>query len=74
MWGMKPYSKDLRLKVLGAVDRGAFFKVKTLLKKAAARTREALVEAMGEALSAITPREAAGWFAHCRYEVEGQPS
>ena len=33
---MKPYSNDLRFKVL--------------LKKAAARTREALVEAMGEAL------------------------
>lgn len=35
----------------------AFSKVKARLRKAAARTREALVEAMGEALCAIiTPR------------------
>jgi len=32
------------------------------------------LEAMGEALSAITPRDAAGWFAHCGYELEGQSS
>jgi transposase len=68
LWFLPAYSPDYN-----PIEE-AFSKVKTLLKKAAARTREALVEAMGEALSAITPREAAGWFAHCRYEVEGQPS
>jgi hypothetical protein len=52
----------------------AFSKVKALLRKAAARTREALVEAMGTALSAVTVRDAAGWFAHCGYELEDQPS
>jgi Homeodomain-like domain len=50
----------------------AFSKVKVHLRKAAARTREALVEAMGEALSAVTPRGAKGWFAQCGYGLGGQ--
>lgn len=52
----------------------AFSKVKALLKKVAARTREALVEAMGEALSAVTSQDTGGWFTHCGYEIEVQPS
>lgn len=52
----------------------AFSKIKALLKKAAARTREALVEAMGEALSGVTPQDTGGWFTHCGYEIEAQPS
>jgi transposase len=43
----------------------AFSKIKALLKKAAARTREALVEAMREALCDVTSRDARGWFTHC---------
>ena len=45
-----------------------------LLRKAAARTREALVQAMGAALSSVTPKDAAGWFSHCGYEFADQPS
>jgi transposase len=45
----------------------AFSKIKALLKRAAARTREALIEAMGEALGAVTPEDARGWFAHSGY-------
>lgn len=52
----------------------AFSKIKTLLKKAAARTREALVEAMGEALFVVTSQDARGWFTHCGYKIEAQPS
>jgi transposase len=52
----------------------AFSKVKAHLKKAAARTKEALVEAISEALSAVTLRYAAGWFVHCGHELEGQSS
>ena len=52
----------------------AFSKVKAFLKKAAARTREALVDAIAEALSAVTPQDAEGWFAHCGYEVGDQRS
>ncbi len=50
----------------------AFSKIKALLKKAAARTREALVEAIGLALEAVTSEDAEGWFAHCGYQVEAQ--
>jgi transposase len=52
----------------------AFSKVKALLKKAAARTREALLEAIAEALSAVTPEDAQGWLAHCDYGVQAQGS
>jgi transposase len=45
----------------------AFSKVKTLLRKAKARSFEALVEASGEALSAVTRQDAHGFFAHCGY-------
>ena len=68
LWFLPAYSPDLN-----PIEE-AFSKVKAYLRKAAARTREALVEAMGRALSAITPRDAAGWFAHCGYRFRGQPS
>ena len=46
----------------------AFSKLKALLRRARARTREALlVEAMGQALDAITSEDARGWFTHCGY-------
>jgi transposase len=50
----------------------AFSKIKALPRKAAARTREALVEAMGRALDAVTAKDARGWFAHCGYAVRDQ--
>lgn len=45
----------------------AFSKVKTLLRKAKARSFEALVEATGGVLSAVSERDALGFFAHCGY-------
>jgi transposase len=48
----------------------AFSKIKNILRKVGARTHDALLEAMAEALSAVTPGDAAGWFDHCGYEVE----
>ncbi len=51
----------------------AFSKIKQLARKAGARTREALVKATAEALSAITLEDAVGWFAHAGYESRGQP-
>jgi transposase len=48
----------------------AFSKIKNILRKVGARTHDALLEAMAEALSALTPADAAGWFDHCGYEVE----
>jgi transposase len=50
----------------------AFSKIKGIVRKLAARTHEALSEAIAEALSAITPADVAGWFTHCGYEVEVQ--
>ena len=52
----------------------AFSKVKTILRKAAARTRGALVESIGRALDAVTVQDARGWFAHCGYPLDDQPS
>lgn len=50
----------------------AFSKIKGIVRKLAARTHEALSEAIAEALSAITPADVAGWFTHCGYEVKVQ--
>jgi hypothetical protein len=52
----------------------AFSKVKAHLRKAAARTRGALVEVIGRALDAVTARDARGWFGHCGYPLGDQPS
>jgi transposase len=48
----------------------AFSKIKNILRKLGARTHEALLKAMEEALSKVTPADAAGWFEHCGYQVE----
>src|SRR5215217_12927 len=51
----------------------AFSKVKALVRKEGARVREALVEAIGRALAAVTAEDAAGWFAHAGYRPQDQP-
>ena len=63
---LPPYSPDLN-----PIEE-AFSKIKSIVRKAGARTREALDEAIGEALSAVSPEDAAGWFAHCGYRVQDQ--
>jgi hypothetical protein len=45
----------------------AFSKVKTFLRRQGARTREALQEALAQALDLITEADALGWFTHCGY-------
>ena len=50
----------------------AFSKIKGIVRKVGARTREALVEAIERALAAVTPEDAAGWFAHAGYEPQDQ--
>ena len=49
-----------------------FSKVKELTRKAGARTREALIGAMGKALEAVTAQDARGYFDHCGYRSMGQ--
>jgi transposase len=61
-----PYSPDFN-----PIEE-AFSKIKGLLRKAEARTREALVEAMGRAISAVTPRDAEGFFEHRGYRLPAQ--
>jgi transposase len=45
----------------------AFAKIKNLLRKAAARSKETLVEAIGAALSAVTVADVRGFFEHAGY-------
>src|ERR687885_2888748 len=63
---LPPYSADLN-----PIEE-AFSKIKGLLRKAEARSREALVEAMGKALDAVTARDVRGFFDHCGYRALGQ--
>jgi transposase len=42
-------------------------KVKSLLRTAAARTHSALLQAIAQALAAVTAADAKNWFAHCGY-------
>jgi transposase len=50
----------------------AFSKVKHILRKTAARTKEALIEAMGRALAAVQLEDARGFFVHCGYRAPAQ--
>lgn len=63
---LPPYSPDFN------PIEGAFSKVKGLMRRAEARTREALIEAMGRALCAVSARDAQGFFGHCGYSSTGQ--
>jgi transposase len=63
---LPPYSPDF------SPIEEAFSKVKGLLRKAEARSREALLEAMGKVLEAVTARDARGFFEHCVYLASGQ--
>lgn len=58
---LPPYSPDLSpIESSGA-------KVKTAIRRAAARTPERLYEVVGPAIRAISRRDAAGWFRHCGF-------
>ncbi len=63
---LPPYSPDLN-----PIEE-AFSKVKGLLRRTEARTCEALIEAMGRALDAVTAEDARGFFGHCGYRRVGQ--
>ncbi|MGI4831978.1 MAG: IS630 family transposase [Janthinobacterium lividum] len=60
---LPPYSPDFMLIEL------AFSKFKTHLRTAAARTHEALMEAVRTAMNWITAEDAQNWFDHCGYHV-----
>ena len=53
-------------------ELGSLRQIKNLLRKAAARTEEALVEAIAAALSAISAQDARGFFEHAGDRPTGQ--
>lgn len=63
VWYLPPYSPDFN-----PIEK-IWAKVKALLRKAAARTREALWEAIAQALAAVTAEDCRGCFASCGYHA-----
>jgi hypothetical protein len=47
----------------------AFSKIEVALRNAQARTREALIEALGVAISTVTAKDARGFFEHGSYHL-----
>jgi transposase len=73
---LPPYSPDLapgsqhrppRSVRSGAPIEQLFAKLKALLRKAAARTRDELWQAIGRLLAAVPPPECANYLSHCGY-------
>ncbi len=64
---LPPYSPDLN-----PIEE-AFSKVKEMLRRAEARSREALIEVMGKALCAVSSHDARGFYAHRGYNLPVQP-
>ena len=60
---LPPYSPDF------SPIEHAFAKIKQALRRAGARTREALEAALAEALGTITAADARAFFRHCGYAV-----
>lgn len=61
-----PYSPDFN-----PIEE-AFSKVKSILRKASSRSKEALLEATGKALNAITPEDVRGFYSDCGYRLPVQ--
>jgi transposase len=63
---LPPYSPDFN-----PIEE-AYAKIKALVRKADARTREALIEAIGGALEAVRAKDAHGFFEHRGYRAAAQ--
>jgi transposase len=63
---LPPYSPDFN-----PIEE-AFAKIKSLMRKAETRSREALLEAMSTAISALSAQDARGFFEHCGYRMSVQ--
>lgn len=61
---LPPYSPDLN-----PIEKG-WSKIKTYLRKAKARTRVELEQALKEALLLITEKDALSWFKSCGYSIQ----
>jgi transposase len=51
----------------------AFSKIKEIVRRAGARTKDAVLDVLGEALSAISVQDARGYFEHAGYRTRVQP-
>ena len=60
---LPPYSPDY------SPIENCWSKLKASLRKAKARTREALDDALKHAIESITDTDAKGWFKHCGYAL-----
>ena len=60
---LPPYSPDFN-----PIEQ-AFSKLKSYLRDACARSQQALMEVIGEALSTISTSDALGFFEHCGYRA-----
>ena len=63
---LPPYSPDLN-----PIEQ-AFAKLKRLLRAAAARTREALWNVIGQSVGRFSLKECANYLAHCGYQQSGR--
>lgn len=52
----------------------AFAKIKGILRSIGPRTKEALEQAIAQALDAVTPEDAHGFFRHCGFRVSPLPT
>lgn len=66
LWHLPPYSPDFN-----PIEE-AFSKVKAFLRRAQARTDDALRAATWAALASITLADITGWFSHCGYGTRDQ--
>jgi transposase len=64
---LPPYSPDYNPIEL------VFSKVKERLRRLAARTQEALEDAIAEALASVSRADVVAFFRHCGYQIDGQP-
>jgi transposase len=64
---LPPYSPDFN-----PIEE-AFAKIKGVLRGFEARSREALIDAIAQASSAVSVRDARGFFEHCGYHAVVQP-
>ena len=61
VWFLPPYSPDF-----SPIEK-MWSKVKAYLRKVRARTKDALWQAIGDALKTVTASDAVGWFQSCGY-------
>ena len=60
---LPPYSPDF------SPIEEAFSKVKSILRRVGARTRQTLLQATGQAPDVVSGPDIVGWFRHCGYDV-----